>query len=285
MTEESSLAQVEPLAPDHGGPKAPGVNVSSGKPEITFNEAPATHNASKPDAEDDDDEDEAFDTYNTQSLSSLALHNATDVVDRLYKLSYRIRNPATRLGFSKALQFRQDDPETGRELIKEFEEQDLRHVQEIFAILQGKPAAEIARNFLVKRLAKANTRRRQQFYHWKNHRLKMEHSSKCVDLPGIPTAGMTSQRSVFLLTPSEVHHPAPSQPSSATGHRDAALDLDDGASILSDTTSVMISGSSDCERLTLPDLPERLRRKKELECPYCFILCSGATVNRKSGWQ
>ena len=157
MTEESSLAQVEPLAPDHGGPKAPGVNVSSGKPEITFNEAPATHDASKPDAEDDDDEDEAFDTYNTQSLSSLALHNATDVVDRLYKLSYRIRNPATRLGFSKALQFRQDDPETGRELIKEFEEQDLRHVQEIFAILQGKPAAEIARDFLVKRLAKSHS--------------------------------------------------------------------------------------------------------------------------------
>lgn len=53
------------------------------------------------------------------------LHSIKDIIDRLYRLSTKIRNPSTRLTSSKAHRFRQVDDEHGVDLLQTFEHLDL----------------------------------------------------------------------------------------------------------------------------------------------------------------
>lgn len=68
------------------------------------------------------------------------------------------------MGFTKAQDFREIDQDTGVDLIDRFADYDRDHVEEVFRHYRPKSIPdEIANHFLVQRLAKANTRRRQQF--------------------------------------------------------------------------------------------------------------------------
>ena len=120
------------------------------------------------------DEDEGFDTFETESIAQITLENLSGVIDKLYRLSFKIRNPATRIGFSKASHYREVDHETGVDLIQQFEAADHRHLNEVVASLRRVLSEECADDFLVRRLARANTLRRQQIKKWKNHSTKMK---------------------------------------------------------------------------------------------------------------
>ena len=85
---------------------------------------------------DSDSDSEDFESYLESSLAKTALENAEGVIDRLYRLAFKIRNPATRLGFSKAQNFQQIDPDTGVDLIEVFAAFDLQHVEQILLELQ-----------------------------------------------------------------------------------------------------------------------------------------------------
>ena len=63
----------------------------------------------------------------------LLLDVIKDVVDRLYKLSTKVRNPSTRLVSTKAQGFQQIDHETGIDLVAVFEHYDYGHVNSVLS--------------------------------------------------------------------------------------------------------------------------------------------------------
>lgn len=125
-----------------------------------------------------DSDSEDFDTYDREPFAETALSNASRTIDRLYRLAFKIRNPATRIGFTKARNYQQIDAESGVDLIQAFRVFDFKHVQEIFLKCNPEADQDFADNLLVNRLAKAITQRRQQFKQWSSHRIKVETASK-----------------------------------------------------------------------------------------------------------
>ncbi|KAL9015976.1 MAG: hypothetical protein Q9185_006654 [Variospora sp. 1 TL-2023] len=288
-------------------------------------------NSDSPDAAQtvisDDSEDEDFETYEDDSVAATALKNASGIIDGLYRLSFKIRNPATRTGFSKAQSYQEIDDETGVNLIKVLADFDRQHVEQVFTQLrEGRTAAspaaseygssdhkerdededdeddeddkdneddgddddgekneededneddrddeddddgeineddeedeedeeneegdsafkmsesKLQKNYLVKRLAKANTRRRQQFKHWQKHRNKVEANSEQVKdfAPWLSNlrAPNTGHKEVLKVAPIP-NQPAPSIPSTVTRVDPAKIDLDDTRSLVSTST-------------------------------------------------
>ena len=141
----------------------------------------------------------------------LLLDSVRDPIDRLYKLSTRIRNPSTRFASSKAQRYQKVDPESELDFLKEVEPFDRDYVSSLFLqyhkanALRDAPVAESSpthdaesssedavwepirsvlsiyrdclsngtESFLVDRLARANVRRRRQFAYWTHHREKL----------------------------------------------------------------------------------------------------------------
>ena len=210
-----------------------------------------------------------------EPLAKLAFENVDDTIDRLYRLSFRIRNPATRLGFSKAKRY----PliaEDGTDLSESVLAVDLKHVDDLMAKHLKIPPEESRNHFLVQRLAKANTNRRQQFGLWHRHRSKFEQQnertggSKSIELHNDP--GATSQQ-----TPDTI-----SQPSTAT-RVDASICLDDTQSVFSSSTFTALSMEDQGREIVIPRLPDRVRGK-DFECPYCYILCP-ERISDGSAWK
>ena len=102
-------------------------------------------------------EDEDLDSFKSEPVAEVALGNVSNVIDKLYRLSFKIRNPATRHGFSKAKDYRDVDASTGVDLIEQFALIDQSHVQEVVAHYRGIPPGDCKDDFLVCRLARANT--------------------------------------------------------------------------------------------------------------------------------
>ena len=167
------------------------------------------------DSDESSEDEEALMSYQEDSISTIVLDNARLIIDRLYKLSFKIRNPATRLGFSKARNFRQIDEETGIDLIEGYASFDLRHVAEIIAQYWGMVQAECEKFELVQRLARANTSRRRQFGQWRRHRLKLESAEKAF-AQAMEDKSNVQATSVLLKVPEGYEKGAFSVPSTAT---------------------------------------------------------------------
>ncbi len=232
---------------------------------------------SQPDVEhiDTDDED-FFDGEQDKSISQIVYEDIVGIIDRLYKLAFRIRNPATRLGFSKALAYQDIDEDSGVELIHEFSKLDLLHLREVFGDLQRCPPQCFDTNFLVQRLANANTRRRQQFRYWRDHKLKLEGRLTMAkpQEDGVVTSKLTNE----AFSPSEVR-----STTTATRLEQSKTELDDNVSLMSASTNAVALQRPDRKNKVSP-LPKSFRMKKEFECPYCFILCSRHTLGTRA-WE
>ena len=210
-----------------------------------------------------------------EPLAKLALDNIRDTIDRLYRLSFRIRNPATRLGFSKAKRYRLI-AEDGTDLSESVMAIDLKHVDDLMANHLRMPPEESQNHFLVQRLARANTTRRQQFGLWRRHRLKVEHKiegtggSKNTRLHN--DSGTTSQQTPDIV----------SQPTTAT-KIDASIGLDEAQSVLTSSTFTALSREDQGREIVIPRLPKKVRGK-DFECPYCYIFCPGR-ISDGSAWK
>ena len=210
-----------------------------------------------------------------EPLANVALANIGDTIDRLYRLSFRTRNPATRLGFSKPKRYRLI-AEDGTDLSESVIAIDIQHVDDLMATHLKMPPEESRNHFLVKRLAKANTTRRQQFGLWRRHRLKVEQQieetggSKNVALH--KDSGTTSQQ-----TPDTM-----SQPTTAT-KIDASICLDDSQSIFTSSSFTALSREDQGREIVIPRLPDKVRGM-DFECPYCYILCPGR-ISDGSAWK
>ena len=102
-----------------------------------------------------------------------ALQTVTDSLDRLFRLSIKLRSSSARINSSKAYRYEQVDDDTGVDLMQRFAEIDTLHIEALLTLLRQTTPEEVKTDvILVARLAKANTRRRQQFGYWNRHKLK-----------------------------------------------------------------------------------------------------------------
>ncbi|KAJ5602040.1 hypothetical protein N7510_011574 [Penicillium lagena] len=229
--------------------------------------------------EDSDEED--LSSYQKEAPTEAVFHNIVSTVDKLYRLAFKIRNPAMRFGLSKAASYSETDLETGRDLIKEFAILDIRHVQEIFRSFGHTDLDRF--HYLIERLGKANTRRRQQFRYWQKRRAKYESSERPHQTKGTNIIG----RPLKLVTNMQMVQPAPesSKPSTATWLNSDAINLDDNASaISSSSTFTSISNELNGDQAGIPPPPAVDLSAKEFECSFCCIICPRKTMATKA-WE
>jgi hypothetical protein len=229
--------------------------------------------------ESDDGSEEDFSSYLDQPLSVSFITNIAATVDRLYRLAFKIRNPAMRLGLSKALTYSEVDPDTGVDVINGYGAADLDHLKEIFRSY-GHTIGDDPRDihYLVRRLAKANTRRRQQFKYWRNRKVKYESVLIPSSAPLVHTDVLACDAPKPLEA--QIGHlelTAPSQPSSATRLDLAKVRLDDDLSVITTTSFVALSDETDGDCVAIPPPPSLQPDVKELDCPYCYTMCPKKT--------
>lgn len=231
----------------------------------------------------DDSEEDDFESSDDESVTDLLLTSATATIDKLYRLSFKIRNPAMRLGFSRSLNYQEVDPETGVNLIDRLRENDQRHLEQLFASYRSTSPEVFEKDFLVRRLAKANTRRRQQFGYWKKRRAQFETLSKTEIIKEM-APDLIPLESKKSPNPNVVVPIAPSRPSTATHLDVSKVKLDDNASMISSSTvgNMKDEGNGDC--FFIPPPPKHLWDGEEFECPYCFTLCPRKMLHQTI-WQ
>ncbi|CEL09352.1 hypothetical protein ASPCAL12489 [Aspergillus calidoustus] len=220
---------------------------------------------------DVDSEEEDLSAYPSEDLIQEYLCNIAITIDRLYALSFKIRNPTVRTGVSPALSNKDLDDDT-RILIEGFKRWDLEHVIDLFRTWRHDMNKEDLENhFLVRRLALANTHRRQQFKYWERRRAKYERYHRAA-MTGLRQSGKAHSTG---MTNSE--HGLLSEPTTATGIG-AAILADFDTESMGSKASYALKGDEVEEKNILPAPPVIDPEIKEFECPFCFILCSRRTL-------
>ncbi|KAL3477340.1 hypothetical protein BJX99DRAFT_257591 [Aspergillus californicus] len=228
----------------------------------------------------DDSSEEDFSSYKVEPLENEYIAIVFITMDRLYALSFKIRNPAMRTGLSRALTYTQVDQESGVDLIASFRQWDLQYVVELLRpYFQD---LEPNSYFLVPRLAKANTYRRQQFKYWENRKAKFNYHHTAAALQHHASAQPSvsaEPRPVPMSTGS--HRGQLSEPSTAT-HLGPVTFADSETVVSTDSYAVVRPETADT--FVFPPPPEINSDTKEFECPYCFIMCGRRTL-AKAAWE
>lgn len=232
---------------------------------------------------EDDDSEEDFSSYQTVSLSKAHVNNVTISVDRLYRLSSKIRNPAMRFGLSKALKYQEVDADTGVNLFDGFALLDKKHIVELFQFYARQGPDALDDDYLVSRLARANTRRRQQFRYWERRRTKFQMYSK----PIVSKSKSGNDGGIAMKrddNPINKSHLGLSQPSTVTYLNADQMRLEDAVSVISTKTYLAIENENSDDRCALPPPPFVSTDAKEFECPFCFTICPRAIL-AKTDWE
>jgi hypothetical protein len=248
-----------------------------------LNEDPVPSKSEETDALSDDGD--SLDGYDEGTTAEAAFTSAVDCIDRLFRLSMKVRNPTTRTGLSKGYAFRKIDEDTGLDLFDCFayhniDEEHIKNVLQIYKPRQS--STEGLASYLVTRLAKANNQRRRQFAYWSQHKLNLVKRKDKVK----PIQQQQVRMPAMLQAPSISQH---SKPTTATQLDHAKINLDDDAWSAASTMSMNIPELVDSSRdfIVFPDPPEKYASQeylKEFECPYCYTICSRRLLNQRE-WR
>ena len=273
-----------------------------------------------------DPEFEHFKDEEAQEYGSdleLLLDSVRDPIDRLYKLSIWIRNPSSRFTSSKALRHREPDPESGVDFLKAIEAFDHDYVSSVFlqyrkslairefptveptetqngdqdesvweplGTLLSQHKANVlndSESFLVRRIARANSRRRQQFAYWKKHRHKLiQHSESAMQHVklGHDPIPVGTKLEVERLEPI-VHPLGPTRSVTTATHLEIShLNIKDDQSHISVSEYAPSVSQFQVENVDFPPPPIVASGAKYFECPYCFTMCSTALLGPKA-WK
>lgn len=244
-----------------------------------LNEGPVLNEPEEIDESSDDEG--SLDGYDDddETTAEAAFASIVDCIDRLFKLSMKVRNPTMRTGLSKGFAFRRVDEDTDLDLFDRFADLkiDEAHIQNLFQVHSLSRSS-----YLVSRLAKANVQRRRQFAYWSHHRLNLgKHSDKMTVIHE-----QQAQMPAVLPVPSISQQ---SRPTTATQLDHTRINLDDDAQSAVSTVSVNIPelAFSYCDFDIFPDPPDKYTSQKDLkefECPYCYTVCSWRLLNRRK-WR
>ena len=229
------------------------------------------------------EDEETLMSYQEESISSIVLGNIKLTIDRLYKLAFQVRNPATRMGLSKARDYREIDQDTGVDVMDFYASLDLKHMAEIAKQFWGKSQEECESHYLIQRLARANTHRRRQFGQWRRHKLKQDNAEKAITLTleNKPTAQLPA-KSTNSAQSSEKK--IISLPSTATKLDEDMVNLIDTSSVITSSTYTIAFKEDYETAISIPPLPKKHCSGEAFECPYCYILCS-KRVSKAMAWE
>jgi hypothetical protein len=220
---------------------------------------------------------------------ALLVRDVSDIIDRLYKISTKIRTSSNRLRSSRALQYRELNEETQVDLIAKFRHIDQLHLRELFRHYQGSQNAD-AEHFLEARLSAANTRRRQQFGHWRQHHQKMTQISlremQKVSRPWISATPLPEQlkHAPEQIDPINLARVVAGPSVTTATHLTATrIRLDEQSSVISVSTHAGSETAMD-EAQEFPEPPKSFSGLKYFQCPYCYTLCSGSHLEKKA-WR
>src|SRR5436190_10041683 len=116
-------------------------------------------------SEESDDETEQPQTELEQRLLDIAA-----IINHLYKLSIRIRNPSLRAKSLRTTSLKLFDPDTGIEIFSAYRDYDRRFVEDLFREFRSDVQTAEDDYFLFERCSEAITMRRQYFKYWERHR-------------------------------------------------------------------------------------------------------------------
>ena len=231
------------------------------------------------------EDEETLMSYQGESISSIVLENIRLIIDRLYKLAFQIRNPATRMGLSKARDYRDVDQETGVDIMDCYAFFDLRHLVEKAAQYGNKSRDECESNYLIQRLARANTDRRRQFAYWRRHKLKLDKAEKAVARNPRNKVNAQVRVSLTLLKSHQGSEKNTlSGPSTATRLDEINVNPTDTSSAYTSSSHGTLFKEDDQDTIKIPPLPEKYCSGYAFECPYCYVLCS-KRVSKTMAWQ
>lgn len=246
------------------------------------------------------------------SDADLLLDSIKDPIDRLYKVSIWIRNPSSRFASSKALNHQEIDAETDVDLLQIFAAFDYDFVSSKFLqyrkdkalknVLEPRPPiqksqdenAEViwepiesvisqyrrevstqTESFLVRRIAQANVRRRQQFAYWRKHRDKLsKHSTvatRHLELSREPRR--TENLPAVIPSVTTATHLQMAQ---------STFKDDESRASVSEYAPSISSGIQ--ETVEFPPAPKRTPIEKFFECQYCFTFCPTTILGQKA-WK
>ena len=272
------------------------------------------------------DSEPSDDDISEESDLDILLDGVRDPIDRLYKVSTKIRNPSSRLGSSRAANYQQIDEETGIDFLRAVEQADYDHIRSLFLQYQKARALQEcdiieptenalggeddgdsvwepirtvlsqhrdADSFLIRRIACANVRRRQQFAYRKRHREKLAHharasmSTQSVLTPrnGIPFRSSLGRHvSDDSFIPQAESAPPAVSVTTATNLNLARLELVENQSIFTVSEYAPSTWQPGGDAVAFPPPPTTQPDEKFFECPYCFTLCPRGVLAAKA-WK
>ena len=217
----------------------------------------------------------------------------------LYKLSFKIRSPASRRTSLKAMLHKEIDKSTGIDLFSMYSEFDRRHVEESLKSLRNNPVMsqedqhQDDDKFLIERLSKAITNRRRYFAYWRTHALKLASEVPSEKTkPTVLSIGLGNGSNAAGLAPEPKAHvqlnPALSSTermilsaTEATKYDQKSDGEVDAQSTISYATTAY---DSDGNAIDLPQPPSAAALQSEFICPYCNVVCPSRHGKGKS-WR
>lgn len=261
-----------------------------------------------------------------ESDLDLLLDGVRDPIDRLYKVSTKIRNPSSRLGSSRAANYQQIDEETGVDFLHAVERADHDHIRSLFLQYQKVRALqecdiaeptknmiggeddedgvwepirtvlaqnEAAESFLIRRIARANVRRRQHFAYRKMHRERLARHSRAsistqsglasgTETPSHPSFNRHVSNDSFI--PQADLAPPSASVTTATNLNLARLELVENQSMFTVSEYAPSTWQPARDAVAFPLPPTTQLGDKFFECPYCFTLCPRGALAAKA-WK
>lgn len=246
----------------------------------------------------DTDEERSESSISLESHCDIILQSTSDVLHKLFKLAHMIRDPRNRIVSHRASTFTDVDEDSGKDLIQEFEHYDKQHISNLLSahhieFLQANHNIDFRKEtidafdippthrYLTSRLAKANTRRRQEFLYQRSHRTKLEsRTATALDVEPTP-AQAGARRSEVGAIPLKQGPPqvstehsvttASKLPPHLTSNRMETEPLSDRRS---DYTASRYTASGVVHEFPPPpNLDKSGQQAGFFSCPYCLTSC------------
>ena len=218
----------------------------------------------------------------------LVLESITDALDRLFRLATKMRDPTTRQIPPRVYSYKDVDKVTGVNVVEEYAKCDRQHILELFSCL-GKTAPEGPCHYLIDRLSRANTLRRQHFGYWRRRRKKLKVVQSQSDIPMVPVTekaqtnlpGGTGEAAEPVQASTRT---VSSKPYTASELDPTRINFEDEKSNVSVSEYHSSATAPDNEFIVWPAPPSKLQGRKHFECPYCFTLCTVGYLEKRA-WK
>ncbi|KAF4979136.1 hypothetical protein FZEAL_4626 [Fusarium zealandicum] len=219
----------------------------------------------------------------------MRLSAIVNILNDLYKLGYKVRDPRLRPSSDKAILLSEKDPESGVDLLDQFSIFDGRHVEELLDELRrGRDAPSNVSETLPQRLATAITLRRKYFRYWERHSKKLSQShlnattKNSLNAPRVvgprdkanlryssEGGGPTKELSKPRLANQKGEETVVSKTEATLFDPAHDGDTEKGSVISLASTAL----DDDGKGVELPLPPSKATRGEEFVCPYCRVLC------------